>query len=390
MKRLIFIFILLLVAIGLGFLIHKDSGYVLLSYSNWTIETSLWFALLLAVVFFFLLYWFIRILRHTRLLGHHYQRWEDSRNREKARKLTNTGLCEYAQGHWKSAEDSLVRSAKHISTPLINYLAAARAAHEQLAYERRDQYLQQAKKSTKGSDLAVGLSQAQLQIQSEQWQAALETLTQLQKYDAQHRYLLRMLQQTHHALGNWQELIKLIPTLKRKKVLDDEQLKHLEFSVYSNILDSAAINENNEALTKTWNNIAKNWRSNPDIIHHYCQHLIELGQQQTALPLIEAALKKDYHPGLVRLYGTIESSDNNKQINTAQAWLKKYPNKPELLHCLGKLAMREKLLGKAREYLEESLKVTPTPNVYHDLGAVFEALGDQQQAMNYYRQQFSS
>ena len=43
-------------------------------------------------------------------------------------------------------------------TPLINYLAAARASHEMGDGERSDELLNEAVTTTKGADLAVGIT----------------------------------------------------------------------------------------------------------------------------------------------------------------------------------------------------------------------------------------
>ncbi len=54
MRKLIVIFILLLFAIWLGWKMQQDSGYVLVTYGQWQIETSLWMAIIILMGLFLL------------------------------------------------------------------------------------------------------------------------------------------------------------------------------------------------------------------------------------------------------------------------------------------------------------------------------------------------
>jgi HemY protein len=46
MKKVILLFMLLALGVYLGLLIQSDSGYVLIAYGHWTLETSVWFVLI--------------------------------------------------------------------------------------------------------------------------------------------------------------------------------------------------------------------------------------------------------------------------------------------------------------------------------------------------------
>ena len=65
--------------------------------------------------------------------------------------------------------------------PLINYLGAAKAAQEQGAFERRDNLLQKAYRVAPEADLAIGLTQAELEIEQHQFEHAMATLNHLRK-----------------------------------------------------------------------------------------------------------------------------------------------------------------------------------------------------------------
>ena len=60
MKKLFLLFVVLLIAIGLGFLIHQDPGYAMVSYEHWVVATSIWVAVATVLIAFFVFYYFLR------------------------------------------------------------------------------------------------------------------------------------------------------------------------------------------------------------------------------------------------------------------------------------------------------------------------------------------
>ena len=162
--RIIFLFLMVTALIGLllGTVINIDSGYVLLSWDVYTLETSLWFFLMILALACSAT--FILIRASLLLLGSdwRFNEWRRERRRVRARRMTTRGFLALAQGQWRRAERQLKSSAEGSDTPLINYLAAARAAYEQGKTDATDELLKAASQSTKGSELAVGITQVQL------------------------------------------------------------------------------------------------------------------------------------------------------------------------------------------------------------------------------------
>lgn len=376
MKKLFFIFLILLFAIWIGFLISEDSGYVLISYSNWSVETSIWIMLILLVLIFTLTYFIIRAFKHTSRLNAHFQKWGKQRRGQKVRKLTHYGLCELAEGNWARAETLLNKAAKSSSTPLINYLSCAKAAQEQQAYDRRDNYLRKAHKSTKGAEVAIGLTQAELQISSKQWEQALATLTHLRKLAPNHKHTLKLLYNVYQELDDWEELKALLPILKKWRVLSSSKFEALEKTIY------LALIEKNHNL---WESIPKSLQTHPQIVQVYVKHLLIHHGDKRAASIIENTLKKNWDATLLRYYGLARGKNPASQLTCAETWLKSHPRDPDLLLCLGRLSINEKLWGKARQYLEQCLRILPTAQAHQELGHVLEELGEQSSALENYR-----
>lgn len=389
MKRLFFYFLILFAAIWLGIKINKDPGYVLISYQQWSLETTLWFAILALLVFFLVFYLLIRIWRGSGVISNRFQSWLEQRRNRKAIKLTNQGLCQLAEGDWDVAEKNLIKGADHSDTPLINYLAAASAAQHQGHFEGRDSYLRQAHASAPQAEVAIGLTQAQLQFNAKQWELALATLRHLNHVAPHHKYILELLKRVYLELQDWQSLQALLPELRKHKVLKSSDLDKLEHQVYLSLLNFAVITKNPEIVNKMWYSIPDEWNKDPAILGIYSDFLLKNNQDEKAEVLLRDALKRNWHPLLLRRYGLAKAENPSKQLATAESWLKNHGNDAELLLCLGRIAMRNQLWGKARSYLQTSIHIAPLAETYRELGQLLEQLNETNEALDAYRKGLS-
>lgn len=385
MKRLIIYFLLLLASVWVGLKIHKDPGYVLISYQSWNIETTLWFALISIVIVFLILYFLLRLLRGTSMLGGRFGQWFEQRKSRKANRLTNQGLCQLAEGDWHTAEKNLLKGAKHSETPLINYLAAASAAAQLGHDEDRDSYLRAAHEANPEAEVAIGLTQAQLQFGAKQWELALATLRHLNQIAPGHRTVLRLLKRVYLELSDWESLRALLPELRERKILEPQDLHRLEQKIYYEILLSSLRQHDSELVNKVWLSLPKELQSDSQILDTYSIFLIQQQQTEKAEALIREALKKNWQPLLVKRYGIIKSPDLAKQLITAETWLKMHNNDPVLQLTLGRLAKQNQLWTKAKDYLERSRELDPTAETYKELGDCYEQCHDPVAALACYR-----
>lgn len=385
MKRFIFYFLLLLLVVILGVSIHRDPGYVLINYQNWSIETTLWFAVLALIILFMLFYFFLRIFRAASLLTDNWHQWSERRKEKKANKFTFQGLCQLAEGEWKQAEKSLLRGVNHTETPLINYLAAANAAQHQDRFEERDNYLRLAHQHSPEADVAIALTQAQLQFSAKQWELALATLRHLQQLAPHQTYVLKLLKNVYVALKDWTSLEQLIPELRRHKVLENEQLQSLEQLIYFELLKAATINKPQQ-VNDVWKNIPKQLQSDPQIVAFYANYLLQQKDENKVENLLREALKKTWEPSLLVLYSNVHSDNLEKQIAQAEGWLKNHPHDAPLLFCLGKLSLYAQAWDKARDYFLASIQIEPRSEALRELGRLYEQRHEYQEAVRYYHQ----
>jgi len=131
MKRLFWLVaIVVLVVIGLLYVTQQDSSYFLLVVGNTSIEMNAWLALALLLAVGFSLWLVIAVIalifRRTRFIGQHFF----VRNKEKVQRKMTQGLIAFIEEDWAVAQKKLTRTAKYLPTPAVNYVIAARCAHE--------------------------------------------------------------------------------------------------------------------------------------------------------------------------------------------------------------------------------------------------------------------
>lgn len=385
MKLLVLFLSVLILFVWLGLKIQADPGYVLFAYQQWTVETPLWFAIAAIVVGFVLLHLLLRLLYRLGSVAGRWRVWAQQRRLRRAHERTSRGLIELAEGHWRAAEKDLLKAAQYTDMPLINYLSAARAAQELGEDERRDEYLHKAHLVMPSAEIAVGLTQAQLQFNHQQLEQALATLRRLHELAPKHPYILKLLQKIYLELQDYENLEALLPNLKKAKVLSPADMLLLQQKIYSGLLQQAEKAHDQTAVETVWNRMPKELQKEPIILTQYVRYLLKTKHEVLAEQLLRETLKKKWDETLVMYYGLVAGEESEKQLAQAEGWLKSHPENPALLLCLGRLCIRNSLWGKARSYLETCIALSPSAEAYSALAQLLEKMGEPEQASQCYR-----
>ena len=389
MSTLLKAWLFILAGAGIGVVLSRDTGYVLLSFGHYTVEMSLALLLMLVAVAFALLYFAIRLVARTLHLPQDVRDWKQRRGSRLAQQAMTRGLLEMSEGNWRSAEKRLVRFADRSETPLLNYLAAARAAQLQGAHDRRDGYIRLAHDAMPSADVAVSLTQAELQLADHQLEQALATLKHLRNVAPKHNYVLRLLRRLYEQLGDWEHLRELLPELRRRKVEDEASLQRLELRTHSALLEHAFLARDQHRLGMAWADVPRNLRAHPQLLGDYAGYLQEMGQHESAEQLLREALKKQWDASLVETYGLLDSGEPGKQLSMMERFLPDHPDDPTLLLTLGRLSLRAQLWGKGRGYLEACIARNGPPQAYRELGQLLERMQEPERAIDVYRKGLS-
>lgn len=378
---LLLIFIALCVFVGIG--IAKDPGYLFMSYLNWTVEMPLWLGIGLMFFSVLLVYLFIRLASALIEAPKATKAWLRDRRLQRVRRRTVRGYIAFAEGSWKEAEKLLVKSSDKEHTAVINYLCAATCAQKQGKISVRDDYLRLAHESDSRADLAIGITQARLQLESAQLEQGLATLKRLHRLNPSHDFLLELLEQVLVQLKDWEGLIEILPSLKHRHLLPERTLAKISQAAYLGLLQACTTDPDKKLI---WQRIPAELRIDADILVQYLPVLIHENDMITAENLIKHSLRKTWDTRLVRFYGRIQIPDLDRQIKYAEAWLKPHPEDPAVLLCLGRLYASKQMWGHARELLEMSRSIQPSPETDFVLGQVYEGLGDHSSAAKCYEQ----
>lgn len=385
MKTLFGGLIVLLAAVLVALQARQDPGYVMISYGPWTIESTLVLLLVILAALFAALYFSIRFVLNTWRMPRRIKRWNAHRRAEKFQRATNRGLIALAEGHWAQAEKMLTRYADDSDSALFNYLAAARAAQKLGADNRRDHYLSKAHRVMPDAELAVGLTQAEVQLYHGQLEQALATLMHLRGVAPKHAHVLYLLKRLYERMKSWGDLADLLPELKRRQVLSEADYQKLEMKVHGELLKLALQSGNLTRLKEAWSDIPRPLQRETQLLNAYVHGLTQLGGSADAEPLLREAIQRQWDNEQVLLYGHLDTRNPEQQLRQAEGWVAKHPGNPALLLSLGRLALRCELWGKARGYLEASLGLEDNPEAYQLLGSLLDRLGDHDAAQNCFR-----
>lgn len=385
MRRLIILLLFLAASVWVGLIIVRHPGYLFIVSKPWMVQMPLWFACIALFIVFGLFYFLIHSMDALQFWWFRVKNWFRLRREHTSYNNTQHGLSLLIEGRWSKAERLLLKGSDQGVEPLMNYLGAARAAQELKALDRRDKYLRKAYQLAPNAELAIGLTQAELEIEQNQFDEAVVTLARLRTISKRHPRVLKLQEKVFVHLGDWQSLRLLLPDLRKAKVLNPEQAVQFEKNLYCEMLRAAGTKDRAE-LARLWDDMPRSARRNPEVVLAYVQQLMSFGEHVEAEEIIQKTLKYNWQPDLMKIYSKFTFDNLNRQLVIAGAWLKIYGSKPEILLFLGKICMQIQLWGKAKDYFERCLAQGPNPEAALEYGKLLEKLGENEEAVIQYRE----
>ncbi len=394
MKKTVLFFFTVIICYVYARLFSAHKGYVLIKWGHYTLESSLWsflFALLIIVLVVMLCVSLWRLIFNGVSLFYPVTRNSKSK---KALGQATKGMIHYANGHWGSAQRLLADAAAAGQAPLITYLAAARAAHQNSDDEGCANYLRKADKVAPGADLAIGITRAELLLNSGYKEQALATLRRLYKKSPKHTYVLKLLKQSYLELKDWDELARLLPNLRKRKVVSTREYEKLQHMIYRALFEQAChagktlngVASRIQPVNSVWKLLSSQHKKDIFFIKEYAYAITSLGAEKQAETFIRQQLQNHYSQSLIRLYGSLSTCDQQKLLLTAESLLNEHPNDSELLLCLGKICQRCQLTGKAEEYFKHCLEVSPSVEAYKLAGQFYAQRGLYKQSTKHFLQ----
>ncbi|MEQ1637412.1 MAG: heme biosynthesis HemY N-terminal domain-containing protein [Methylococcales bacterium] len=364
----------------------EDHGSVLIGIGSWSIEMSLVTFVVALLVGFCLFYLFFRTLGWLLKTPGRIKLRGKNIKFNRSQEALIAGLVDSAEGNWEKAEKTLIKHVSHSGAPLIHYLTAARAAQSRGALAKRDEYLRQAASQSPSSEIAIGLTQAELHLSENQFHQAVETLSRLHSINPTHATVLKLLHQAYKKVGDWEGLRNLLPTLHEQKVLMEADVKLLETEVFSAQLKDVAVTRNAARIQEIWATVPAHIKGMPGIAAVYFAAMIDAGSGNVIESDLVNALSDRWNATLLALYSNLQAQDIDQQLVIAERWLPAHPNDTQLLNLLGRLNLKLGDLPKSEQYLRRSIAQEPTVQALQLLGDALFKEGEKDKAADFYKQ----
>ncbi len=385
MRVLIWLITIFALAVGLSMLVSHDWGFVqFVAPERWRLQapTKLFVVALLAA--FGAAYLLVRLLRGTLALPEVVGQWRERRRRQRADRSLREAILTLHEGRYAKALKFAGKAYEASDHPAVASLLAARAAHALCDDARYREWIERL--DGEGVQTARLMTEAELAVVSRDYETAARKLDALPPDGRRHIAALRLSLRVSMALGQWDESLNLIRSLRKHKALTEEQAWPLLCRVHIERLRACANNDGgngNGALIEMWKTIPSDERENRQLVQEAVPLFARAGKGHVVRRTLERLLDAQWDTALARLYGFC--GDVGACLSKGENWLVDHREDPGLLFSLGRLCAELQLWGKAVEYFELSLRWQPEVETHLALANLFKRLDRSEEEQKHYR-----
>jgi HemY protein len=384
MRKALLALSLMLVAGSLIFWgLDYAQGYVLIVVGKHMVQISLWLAVLALVVLG--LGWYALRLLWRGLTRPGLNAWRGQRRRrmEHRRRTVMVALADFYEGHWARARRALEQSAPYSEIPGLHHVLAADAAIHLGQAEAAEQLLAAAAREVPEDNAALALTRARLAVHTGDDAGAADLLRAALARHPGHPGLLAELQGCLLRQRDWAGLSRLLPELRSSQAVSAEALAELKSQVYPALLKAFSVDaaaglplQRRALLEDLWRQIPREYQQRGECRRAHARALAGLGDPATAETELRRHLDRHWEPELVLDWSRVAVAEPPRHLAAAEGWLRRQGESWQLLLALGQLCRRQKILGKARDYLERAARLAARPEIQAELAEVLAALGD--------------
>jgi HemY protein len=380
MSRWWLITVAALIAGGLlGTMMLTDPGYVVVSWGDFAVETSLWFGLLVLVGIVLATRFLLLLIRLMRGGVSKVSGLAESRRANRAREATGKGLLLWAEGDWQQSLRLLADGAVASTVPLVNHLFAAASAQKLGDAETRDHHLREAVVVEPAGEFAISLVRAGYLVESGKPDEALSLLKLLYSRAPRHPMVARQLLSAAETAGDFVLALQVLASPALRGVLDESKADEMRLRLWKGRVGS-------DASDVVWHEVPAALKLEPELVLARVDRLERDDASPKAAELLDATLRQNWKPALVARFGALSNMDAGDQLRQAEPWLSRHGQDPLLLLVLGRLSLRAGDLDKAESFLKSLLRLQPGPEVAAELGRLFLRRGDAARAAEFFQQ----
>lgn len=391
MRIFIRLLILFALAVGLAIGARFNPGNVVLFYPPYRIDLSLNFFLFLLLLLFVIVYTVITAILTAKKMPRKVAMYRQGKRERDGNKSLRDALKALFEGRFGHAEKAAIRAADLPENHAIASLIGARAAHYMGQFERRDSWLSSVEHDS-AHKVARLVSMTELLVDQHKSDQALDAVRELNSSGIRHIQVLRWALKANQQAQKWQEVLKLVRTLDKHKALHPALSNRLRELAYEDLLKDRG--HDAESLRRVWYEIPAADRKIPFVAYTAADAFNSRGLFDDARTIVEKSIAEEWDERLMRAYREAAASEGSaallSQIEYCEKWSESHPTDPELALTLGALCFRQKLWGKAQRHMEQALSDAIDSRTVREanlkLAQLHEALGQEEEAANHYRQ----
>lgn len=386
---LVLIFVL---GVGFALLASVRFGNVAIFLPPYRVDLSLNLAVVLILVGFVLAYLLLRVIAWTAAMPQRVREYRETRRALRAETVVRTSLAAWMEGRYARAERAARDKVLEGEAAALVRLTAARSAHAMHEFERRDQWLADARhaiaqigESSRRTALTTAalITECELLLDQQRGEEALRIVEQLHANGARHMRSMQLALRAHQQCGNWQEVLRTARLLEKRGALHPLAAARIRADAHARYF--AQHRHERDALRMAWNATPPAEKNDPAIAAAAARAFNAAGDATQAARIVEGVLAREWTPELVRLYGECSVEPVSALIEIAEGWLERHPDDPVLLATLGRLCSRGQLWGKAERFLTDSLAIRPVRETHLELARLFDGLHRPEAAAEHYR-----
>ncbi|PID61286.1 MAG: hypothetical protein CR974_04320 [Gammaproteobacteria bacterium] len=383
--------IILAIVVGLVYLatlLSKYPGYVEIGLQSGSFQMPIWYFLLALLVVIGVSLVAVKIIWTIVRLPSISKRFGKNRRVAKANHLLQKGMLAMGKGQWRRAEKLLAKGArlshKGQQDAGLFLSIAAQAAQNQGDSKRRDHYLLEARQlAAEGADtFTAALAEAELHLEASEPKQALAILKEHQTLHYANERLLNLESRAYQQLGEHSEVWRLLKNLK-KSFPDRASYQARQVEVAKDLF--AALNSPIDSIETVWAELPKSEKQDDTVILAYVSALINQNEKEKAEAVLAKEIRATYADPLIHAYTQLEVGSSRERLDKLTGWLRSRPDNAYLNYGAAKLAFQSEDLEKAKTFAERSVKAQPLPEALALLGKIYEALGQENNALQAYR-----
>ena len=371
-KILIFLTIII-IGLSVHYLI-EDNGYVLIEFLTYSIEASLPIFLLLLIAVYLL----VRLLSLIWGSPKYLKERLNQKREKKVNQKTHEAMTLMSKGNFIKAERKLRSISSEKLLPIDTYLTGFSAAHYTKDQTLRSDWLAKSLDAYPNLECYINLRDAQLLVESEQYDQAKQVLETILKIDPKNTSALRLIVLLYSEISIHDSVIQYLQAILDHGNLNEASKESLIFSLQTLLNE---LKDNQGLFEKTWLMIPKELKNHPKLLACKYQSMMNNDQHEVTEKELRKLIPKTWNADLIRIYGLLKSPDVLTLSKRADLWSEQRPRDTNLWLLSSHLAKRDGLWSKAKQCMERSIEYLPTAAKYNELGLIFLELGQKEDAV---------